>query len=278
MHTTIALTGASRGLGLALAQQLTTVFDGEATVLLTARGPGDASAAAEALKAEGISVEAYTPPLDVADAASIDRFARFIDVKLGGVDLLVNNAAICEPGWDEETVRRTLRTNVLGPASLARRALQGMMRRRRGHVLHITSGDGELLYLQPNLQSELARATSRLAVLRTLARAAPPYNRFGHAPAHGPTPAYSLSKAALNAITRIDASQLPPPATCGVRISAVCPGDVLTRMCVDQQVRREAVTAEEAAIDVAWLAAAGLDASYNLPSGRFWRGRQHIDF
>ena len=288
MFDTAVVTGASRGLGFAIARRLAEIGHGtSARVILTARSGRDAQSAATALHAEGFScVEPYSASLDVADARSVAAFGRFAADELDGFDLLVNNAAICEPGWDPRVVRSTLRTNVLGPLALTRLALGDMLHRRRGHIVHISSGDGELVYLNPALQEELHAATSEGAVLRTLVRAAPPRDAFGASPAHSLTPAYALSKAALNALTRIAAADLPPPHVCGVRISAVCPGDVLTRMCTEAEARQHAVAPSMAAFDVTWLAIAGLDVSpeqrgssrSSLPSGRFWRSRQMIDF
>jgi NAD(P)-dependent dehydrogenase (short-subunit alcohol dehydrogenase family) len=155
-----------------------------------------------------------------------------------------------------------------------------MLHRRRGHVVHISSGDGELLYLHTALQAALRVTDSEAAVLRVLARAAPPLNAFGHAPAHGPTPAYACSKAALNALTRIAAARLPPADVCGVRVSAVCPGDVCTRMLSthDPEALLRALPPATAARDVLCVAGAGLDGDARLQSGRFWRHGRQIAF
>ena len=105
-------------------------------------------------------------------------------------------------------------------------------------------------------------------------------NAHGLAPAHGPTPAYSASKAALNALTRIAASKLPPADVCGVRVSAVCPGDVNTRMLSthDDEAVKHALPPATAAREVTRLAAAGLDATHALPSGCFWRHGRQLEF
>ena len=111
-----------------------------------------------------------------------------------------------------------------------------------------------------------------------LVKAAPPRNAFGAEPAHSRTPAYALSKAALNALTRIAAAKLPAPESRGVRVSAVCPGDVLTRMCTEEYARNVALLPSVAAEDVLWLAIAGLQPNGIPASGRFWRARQQISF
>ena len=146
------VTGANRGLGLALAESLA---ESGTHVVLAARDEQLCSAAATALAtAKGVSVEAVH--LDVQCGRSIEAFGAYCEQTFGGVDLLVNNAAVCEAGWSEEVVRRTLRTNVLGPRALTRRLLPALRQRPHGQVLHVSSGDGELLYLSPELQRQMA--------------------------------------------------------------------------------------------------------------------------
>jgi NAD(P)-dependent dehydrogenase (short-subunit alcohol dehydrogenase family) len=116
--------------------------------------------------------------------------------------------------------------------------------------------------------------TSVRQLLRLLARTSPPRNAFGGEPAHGPTPAYCVSKAAVNMLTRISARSLPTMAE-GVWVGAVCPGDVLTRMCIDEEARAIARAPHTAAEDVVRLAEASLGES-PPPSGRFWREGEEL--
>lgn len=271
------VTGANRGLGLALLRGLAMEVP-QARVICTARTSAAAIHTAAILRSERLDVEAYAAPLNVADMQDVASFWRYADDELGSVDLLINNAAVCEEGWCGTVVGKTLRTNVIGPMEMMCAALPRMLRRGRGHVVNISSGDGELLYLNPALQDELRSATSARAVLRALVKAAPPRNAFGAEPAHSRTPAYALSKAALNALTRIAAAKLPAPESRGVRVSAVCPGDVLTRMCTEEYARNVALLPSVAAEDVLWLAIAGLQPNGIPASGRFWRARQQISF
>jgi NAD(P)-dependent dehydrogenase (short-subunit alcohol dehydrogenase family) len=267
---TIAVTGAARGLGLALARELAEAGPAEHRVILTARNSADAIRAAHDLHAQGLTaVEPYTLPLDVSNAQDAARFGRYTKTSFGGIDILINNAAVCERGWNERVVRHTFKVNVLGPLVLMHTVLQGMLHRRRGHIVNISSGDGELVYLNPSLQDDLAGASSARHVLRTLVRASPPREAFGTAPAHSETPAYAISKAALNAMTRVTAAGIREYGD--VRVSAVCPGNVLTRMCTEEHELEDAVSAAEAAADVARLAMAGLDSTCAFPNGQFWR-------
>ena len=150
------VTGANRGLGLSLAECLA---ESGTHVVLAARDEQLCTAAATALAtAKGVSVEAVQ--LDVQCGRSIEAFGAYCEQTFGGVDLLVNNAAVCEAGWSEAAVRRSLRTNVLGPRALTRRLLPSLRQRPHGQVLHVSSGDGELLYLSPELQRQMAAVDS----------------------------------------------------------------------------------------------------------------------
>jgi NAD(P)-dependent dehydrogenase (short-subunit alcohol dehydrogenase family) len=155
------VTGANRGLGLSLAECLA---ESGTHVVLAARDEQLCTAAATALaSAKGVSVEAVQ--LDVQCGRSIEVFGAYCERTFGGVDLLVNNAAVCEAGWSEAVVRRALRTNVLGPRALTRRLLPALRQQPHGQVLHVSSGDGELLYLNPELQRQMAAVDSERTLL-----------------------------------------------------------------------------------------------------------------
>ncbi|CAN0452776.1 unnamed protein product, partial [Laminaria digitata] len=89
--------------------------------------------------------------------------------------------------------------------------------------------------------------------------------------AFGPTPAYSLSKAAANAVVRAWAPHLSSER--GVRLVAVCPGDVLTRMTSEEELARgEGVSPKEAAVAVVDVALRAEE----FPAGGFYRGGEEI--
>ena len=260
------VTGANRGLGLALAESLA-----QSGAHVVFAGDEQRCISATALAAsKGLSVEAAQ--LDVQCGSSIEAFGVYCERTFGGVDLLVNNAAVCEAGWSEGVVRRALRTNVLGPRALTQRLLPALRQRPHSQVLHVSSGDGELLYLSPELQQQMAAVRSERTLLRLLAAARPPRNSFGDAPAYGASPAYAVSKAALNALTRVQAAAAP-----GVWVGAVCPGDVLTRMTTAEE-RAVAVLPAEAACGVLRLVREARRPGGALPSGRFWRDGVEIPF
>jgi NAD(P)-dependent dehydrogenase (short-subunit alcohol dehydrogenase family) len=84
--------------------------------------------------------------LDVTDRAEIDSAVRAAEETFGSVDVLVNNAGIGYFGAVEESdaaaVRRMFEINVFGLAEMTRAVLPGMRRRRRGHIVNISSIGG----------------------------------------------------------------------------------------------------------------------------------------
>jgi NAD(P)-dependent dehydrogenase (short-subunit alcohol dehydrogenase family) len=161
----ILITGASRGIGLALARECR---DRGARVTMLASNPeGIAKAAAEV----------GGTPL-VADLSDLDSLARVLpdaEAANGPVDVLVNNAARMGMGplarLDAATLRGVLTTNFLAPAELSRAAAASMVPRRTGVIVAVSSLAGEmalrnvpaygsskagLSYLTRALQRELA--------------------------------------------------------------------------------------------------------------------------
>jgi len=141
--TTIAITGAARGIGLATAEALLArgarVVIGDRDVAL-----GDSAAA----KLGNLGpVSSY--PLDVADSAS---FATFMDKARtdggGHIDVLINNAGVMPVGpfldHTEQAVRSAIEVNFYGVINGCRLALPDMVKRRRGHIINIASMAGML--------------------------------------------------------------------------------------------------------------------------------------
>lgn len=132
----IAITGGSRGIGLATAE----AFRREgATVAIGARD-GERAAAAAA----GIGAAAY--PLDVTDRASFQTFWTNVEADLGPIDVLVNNAGVMLVGaFDTETdeaSREQLDVNLLGTLNGMKVALPPMRARGKGHIINMVSAVG----------------------------------------------------------------------------------------------------------------------------------------
>ncbi len=135
---TILVTGASSGFGQALAREA--LARGHRVV-----GTVRSDAALEAFEALD-PVLAHGRLLDVTDFDAIDRLVAEVEENVGPVDVLVNNAGYGHEGVLEESpledMRRQFEVNVFGPVAMIKAVLPGMRRRRRGHIVNITSMGG----------------------------------------------------------------------------------------------------------------------------------------
>ena len=203
----ILVTGASRGLGLEVVRQCAAAGH---HVILTARRPDDALAAA---------AETGMPfvPMDVTDAASIRAAAAIVAARWKRIDVLVNNAAVLEDRdvpadeLDADMLRRTLAVNVVAVQAVVQAFLPLLRLSEDPRIVNVSSAAGQL-----GVRDVLTWA-----------------------------PAYSVSKAALNALTRQLAAALP-----GMAVNAVSPGWCRTRMGGDDA----PLSAAEGASGIAWLA------------------------
>jgi NAD(P)-dependent dehydrogenase (short-subunit alcohol dehydrogenase family) len=191
MTSGIALvTGANRGIGLEVVRQLA---QRGFTTVLGSRDLEKGRAAAEAL----VGVEVDPRRLDVADPDSVRELASGLEDDYGRLDVLVNNAGIHYDTWesgvqaDLDVVHEALETNLFGAWRTAQACLPLLRRSQHGRVVNVSSGSGSI---------------------RGMGAGAP---------------AYSVSKAALNALTRILAAELRRDR---ILVNAVCPGWVATDM------------------------------------------------
>jgi len=225
------VTGANRGIGFEICRGLARAG---LSVILAARDAGKGEAAARTLREEGHETEFRS--LDVADADSIRAFAAGLGQAPGHVDVLVNNAGIMiDPRGsrllDSEPAafRRTFETNVMGPLQLTQALLPFMQKRNYGRIVNVSSGQGQL--------SEMSSGT----------------------------PAYRISKTALNALTRITAAETR---AANILVNSMCPGWVRTDMGGANAPR----TVEQGADTAVWLATL----PDGGPTGGFFRDRKPI--
>jgi len=225
------VTGANRGIGREVSRQLARRG---LRVILTARNAPAGQDAADALAREGLPV--VFCPLDVADAASVDAAKGWVEERFGRLDVLINNAAVY---LDEQSnifnvpiadFTTTLDVNLYGPLYLCRAFVPGMRRRGYGRVVNVSSESGQL-------------------------------STMG-----GYTPAYAISKAALNALTRVVAAE----AGTSVKVNAACPGWVRTDMGGAHATRSVA----EGAAGLVWLATL----PDSGPTGGFFRDGRPLDW
>jgi NAD(P)-dependent dehydrogenase (short-subunit alcohol dehydrogenase family) len=236
MTIRIALvSGANRGLGFETARQLARRGY---RVLLAARDLDKAEIAAATLRAERLDVVAHQ--LDVASDESCGRLSR-----LGTVDVLVNNAAVMAESDENplavgvlsrsaldvapDLLREAFETNTLGAYRVMQALAPGMRDRGYGRIVNVSSGLGQLNGML------------------------------------GGFPAYRISKAGLNALTRIFASELRDA---GVLVNSVCPGWARTDMGGPQA----QIEPDEAVATIVWAATLPDDG----PTGGFFRSKQLI--
>ena len=129
------VTGASGGIGGAIARAL---HKQGATVTLS----GTRADALEKLRSE-LGERAHVVAARMDDAADIDRLLKDAEAAMGKVDILVNNAGITRDNismrMKDEEWEKVLEVNLTGTFRLTRAAMRGMMRRRFGRVINITS-------------------------------------------------------------------------------------------------------------------------------------------
>jgi len=185
------VTGASRGLGAALAGALAARG---VRVVLVARDGEATERVAERLRAEG--GEAYALSADIGDKAAVYPLAGAATALVGPIDLLIHNASTLGPtplrllmDTECEDFERVLAVNLLGPFRLTRAVAGSMALRGGGTIVHISSD---------------ASVNA--------------YPRWG---------AYSVSKAGLDHLTRLWAAEL---GDLDVRVLSVDPGEMDTDM------------------------------------------------
>jgi NAD(P)-dependent dehydrogenase (short-subunit alcohol dehydrogenase family) len=233
-ETRVALvTGANRGLGLETSRQL---LSKGLTVVLAGRDDAALERAHRTLTKDE-QRRAMTVRMDVTDIESINTAHRTLIERVGSVDVLINNAAVLVGDNDDvlsippDAYRDSFETNVFGVIEVCRVFAPDMSRAQYGRIVNVSSGAGQL------------------ATMSAYA------------------PAYSMSKAALNAFTRILAHTYRAS---GVLVNAVDPGWVRTDMGGPSAPR----SPREGADTIVWLATL----PDGGPTGGFFRPRRAIEW
>ena len=253
------VTGANRGLGLetshALARRGYRVW-------LTGRDAASTEQAARTLEAQGLDVRAAV--VDIADPATIQAFAQRFDPEQE-IAALVNNAGASFPGFDAQVAEGTVDNNYRG----AVRVTDALWPRLapNANIVMVSSGMGELSKFSAALQQRLSAATlTRSQIEEIAAEFVSAVARGSHTAAGFPSNAYSVSKALLNAFTRVLSREL---AGSSRRVNAVCPGWVKTRMGGSSAPR----SLEQGASGIVWAATLSEAAG---PNGGFFRDGRAI--
>ena len=223
------VTGANRGIGLEVVRQLA---ERGFTAVLGSRDLEKGRAAAEGLG----DLDVDTRRLDVGDPDSVRELAGELKEAYGRLDVLVNNAGILYDTWqrgvdaDLDLVHQALETNLIGAWRTTQACLPLLSRSEHGRIVNVSSGSGSLSSMGAG------------------------------------TPAYSVSKAALNALTRILAAELRGD---GILVNAVCPGWVATDMGGPG-----GRPVEEGAASVMW----GVLLPDDGPTGGFYRDGRRVEW
>lgn len=142
-NRTALITGASRGIGRACALALASAGT---RVALAARNLEQLEVLAGEIRSAGH--EAFTVPVNLADADSIKEATAKVAKEFGRVDILVNNAGITKDvlalRMKKEDWDTVLTTNLTGAFLMSQQVLQGMMRERWGRIINISSVVGEM--------------------------------------------------------------------------------------------------------------------------------------
>lgn len=169
---TALITGASKGIGEGIARAFA---KHGANLVLAARGE-ETQALAQELRQAGTRVLAVR--MDVADAGSVASGVAEAEREFGGVDILVSNAGVCRLGdfltQSDEEVDLHLNVNVKGAWNTCRAVLPGMLSRRSGKIVIMSSVTGDMV-ADPG---EAAYAMSKAALVgltKALAREFAPY-------------------------------------------------------------------------------------------------------
>ena len=229
MSKVALVTGANRGIGLEISKQLAS--RGIVTILTT-RNMHSGRPLVNELRKQWKNI--WYHQLNVTEEQSIKDLLGFIEEECGNLDILINNAGILldedknilemKPGL----IRKTLDTNLYGPLRMSQAFLHLLKKSDDARIINLSSCMGQL-------------------------------STMGNS-----SPAYRLSKTALNALTVILASELEGT---NIKINSVCPGWIKTGMGGENA----PLSVEEGADTAVWLATAD-----KIPNGKFVRGREVI--
>jgi NAD(P)-dependent dehydrogenase (short-subunit alcohol dehydrogenase family) len=185
------VTGSNRGIGFATVKEL--LIKGYTTILTSRNKESGLKAESELKKYGDVDLQL----LDITNSESIKSLVNYVQNKYGKLNVLINNAAINYDTWhsastaDLKQVRESIETNLMGAWEMIQAFIPILKKSKNANIVNVSSGAGAF--------SEMGAGT----------------------------PSYSVSKAALNALTIKFASDLR---TYNILVNSVCPGWVRTDM------------------------------------------------
>ena len=226
---TVLITGANKGIGFEVAKQL---LERNFKVILTGRNKDKGLLAVKNLKMNEEKV--LFVKMDVGDEESIKKAAKEVQTKNLKIDIIVNNAGVLLDTESinevsSENILTTFRVNTFGPILVIQNLLP--LLNKNGRIINVSSGLGA----------------------------------FSEMSSYAPT--YSISKTALNAVTKQFSFSLEEKS---ISVNSVSPGWVKTDMGGSNATR----SVEKGAETIVWLAE---EAPHNL-TGKFFRDKKELDW
>ncbi|TYJ27006.1 hypothetical protein E1A91_A07G157500v1 [Gossypium mustelinum] len=240
------VTGANKGVGLEICKQLA---QNGIMVVLTARDEKRDLEALESLKHSGLSDYLVFHQLDVADPKSIASLADFVKKQFGKLDILVNSRDIWSKATDDnyELAEECLKTNYYGAKRTAEALIPLLQLSDLPRIVNVSSSVVMLKGKGEKLKGVLTGVTTEEKLNDLITEYLKDFKEGLHGSKGWPTfiSAYTVSKVALNAYTRILANKYPD-----FCINSVCPGYAKT----DINLNTGTITAEEGAVTPVKLA------------------------
>jgi NAD(P)-dependent dehydrogenase (short-subunit alcohol dehydrogenase family) len=189
------VTGGGRGIGEAIAQ---TLASAGAAVAVLARSTSELSETVSLIERKG--GRCFAVPADVTSTDRVREALHAVEKSLGPVDLLVNNAGTAKPLgplWENDPAEwwRGMEVNLLGPLLCTRFVLPGMISRRRGRIINVSSGAGAMAMTY--FSSYVCSKTALVRFTECLALEAEPYGIAAFSIAPG-TVRTAMSEYSLN--------------------------------------------------------------------------------
>ncbi|CAG8749079.1 22226_t:CDS:2 [Cetraspora pellucida] len=283
MSKVFLVTGGNKGIGYAIVRNLALNYANSSpsqplTILLTARNPTLGQNSADKLRDElkpnilvddGGNVDLKFLKLDLVDEQSIKDVKEVIEKDYGGLDVLINNAAIAFKGnaFDVNVVRTTFATNFYGTLNVCN--ILYPLIRPNGRIINISSRAGRSSNLSSTLKQEFSKEDLDIEGLtKLLKRFEDAVERDKYLEEGWPRQAYGVSKIGVTTMSRILGRRADKEGN-NIKVFACCPGWVKTDMAGD----KASLTPDQGAETPVFLS---LDETVvpKSPNGTFWFDKQ----